>query len=259
MDLNLDNYNLKQLLELFDIKGELTSDKMKVARKKVLALHPDKTLNPLSNPYYEFFTNAYNKLAEIYSYTRSMTNEKNQHQENIEISNTFSTYVAKNNIKDKTFMNEFNKMFENVHIKENDGYDEWLKSNEGIYGTDNINKARENAIVLHKPNVIQSYNETEKYSDLKHTYTNTVISIDEEKEFNNKKQYNSVNDYMIERDTSMVNHKKYTEEEQLQILRENELREQNKALQMAFEMKQKEKQANERLNQYYTKYLTISK
>jgi hypothetical protein len=259
MDLNVDNYNLKQLLELFDINGELTHEKIKICRKKVLALHPDKTLNPLSNPYYEFFTNAYNKLVDVYSYTKSTTNEKNQHQENIEINNTFSNYVQKKNIKDKLFTEEFNKMFENVHIRENDGYEEWLKSDNGIYGTENIKKARETAITLHKKNTIESYNETDKYSDLKDTYMNTVISIDEENEFNNKKKYSSVNEFMIDRDNSINNQNKYTEEEQMEILRENELREQNKALQMAFEMKNKEKQITNRLNTYYTKYLTINK
>jgi hypothetical protein len=257
MEFNLDNYNLIQLLELFDIKGELTENKIKLARKKVLALHPDKTLNHNSNPYYDFFTKAFNKLVDIYSYTKSITNERNQGSDDIDIRDSFSKYVEKNNIKGDKFSNEFNKMFEKVNIRENDGYEEWLKSNEGIYGTENIKKARENAIILHKKKEISSFNEIDQYSDLKDIYTNTVISIDEETEYNNKKQYKSVNDYMIERDLTMRNKHNYTEEEQLQMLKEKEVKEQHTALQMAFEMKKKQEQSNNRLNDYYSKYLTL--
>ncbi len=257
MDLNLDNYNLNQLLELFDIKGELTEEKIKVARKKVLALHPDKSRNPLSNPYYEFFTKAYNKLADVYLYTKSNTTSRNQHQENIEIKDTFHNYVKTNNIKDGRFMNEFNKMFEKVNIKENDGYDEWLKSNDGVYGNHDIKTARQQAIVLHKPNTIESYNSVEQYSDLKATYSNTVISIDEEKEYNSRRKYSSVDDYVKERDFSMMNRTTYTEEQQRQILKENEIREQNAALQMAFQMKKKQEESSRRLDNYYSNYLTI--
>jgi hypothetical protein len=257
MDFNLDNYNLKQLLELFDIKGELTQEKIKIARKKVLALHPDKTLNSSYNPYYDFFTEAYEKLLEVYSYTRSMTTEKNQHQENVDIDNTFNNYIKKRNITGNNFSDEFNKMFENVNIKENDGYEEWLKSNEGVYGKDDIKKARENAIILHNKKEIISYNDSDKYADLKETYMNTVISIDEEKEFNNKKKYNSINELMMDRDNIMANRRNYTEEEQLRILKEKEIIEQKTAMQMAYEMNKKEKTVNEKLNEYYKKYLTI--
>lgn len=258
MDFNLDNYNLKQLLELFDIHGNLTEEKIKIARKKVLALHPDKTLNPLSNTYYEFFTKAYNKLVDVYSYTRSMTTEKNQHQENIEINNTFSKYVENKKLKGNHFLNQFNEMFDKVNIKENDGYEEWLKSDEGIYGNDNIDKARNQAIILHKSNVLQSYNEGDKYSDLKDTYSNTVISIDEEKEYKNKKKYNSVNEFMMDRDHTMNTREIYTEEEQLRMLKEQEYIQHNNALEMAFEMKKKEQELNNRLNKYYKNYLRLN-
>ncbi len=258
MDFNLNNYNLKQLLDLFDIQGELTENKIKIARKKVLALHPDKTLDKNLIHYYEFFTSAFNKLVDIYSYTKSMTTEKNQRHENVDIQDSFSRYVEKNNIKGDKFSNEFNKMFEKVNIREDDGYEKWLKSNDGIYGNEDIKKARENAIILHKKNEITSFNSIDKYSDLKDTYTNTVISIDEELEFNKKKQYGSVNDYMVERDLTMRNRINYTEEQQLQMLKEQELKEQYTALQMAFEMKKKQEQSNNRLKEYYSKYLTIN-
>ncbi len=127
MDFNLENYDLKQLLELFDIKGNLTEEKIKITRKKVLALHPDKTLDPSTREYYDFFLSAYNRLLDIYSYTKSMTNERNQHQENVSISDTFSNYVDKKQIKGRDFSKEFNQMFDKVHLRENDGYEEWLK------------------------------------------------------------------------------------------------------------------------------------
>ncbi len=257
MDLNLDNYNLNQLLELFNIEGELTEIKIKTARKKVLALHPDKTRNCDTYVYYEFFTKAYNKLVDVYSYTKSLTTTKNHRQENIEINDTFSKYAETKQLKDDKLQKEFNKMFDQVYIKDNDGYEEWLKSNEGIYGNSDIKKARESAIVLHKKKEIESYNSGDKFSDLKEIYTNTVISIDEESEFNNRKQYSSVDSYVRDRDHSLAHKKNYTEEESMEILRNQELKQHHTAMQMAFDMKKKDETQNQRLNQYYSKYLTI--
>jgi hypothetical protein len=257
MDLNLENYNLNKLLELFNIEGELTEIKIKVARKKVLALHPDKTRDRDTYIYYEFFTKAYNKLVDVYSYTKSLTTSQNQRQEPIEISNIFSKYAEKKQLKDDKLQKEFNKMFDEVYIKDNDGYEEWLKSNDDIHGNSDIKKARQSAIVLHKTNEIETYNSGDKFSDLKAIYTNTVISIDEEREFNNKKQYSSVDSYIRDREYSLAKQKNYTEDESIEILRNQELKQQHTAMQMAFDMKNKTEIVNNRLNQYYSKYLTI--
>ena len=39
-------------------------------------------------------------------------------------------------------MNNFNEMFNNIHIKDDEGYEEWLKSEEDIYDKDDIEKSR---------------------------------------------------------------------------------------------------------------------
>jgi hypothetical protein len=55
---------LDELLELFEIK-ELNMMSLRIAKKKVLLLHPDKNKVD-TKEYYLFFKNAYEKLEQIY-------------------------------------------------------------------------------------------------------------------------------------------------------------------------------------------------
>ena len=57
LDLNIDNYNLKDILKLFSISEEFTEKDMKEAKKIVLQIHPDKS--KLDAKYFYFFSKAY--------------------------------------------------------------------------------------------------------------------------------------------------------------------------------------------------------
>ena len=52
LDLNIDNYNLDDLLSLFNISNQFTETDMKEA-KKVLKMHPDKS--HLDKKFFFFF------------------------------------------------------------------------------------------------------------------------------------------------------------------------------------------------------------
>ena len=134
-DFNIDNYELSDLLNLFKITHNLTKDELKKAKQMVLSSHPDKSR--LSSDYFIFFKRAYERVLQIYIFKNK--SEKTSY-------NTNTTYSADEDedekkerkilldkIKGKDFNKWFNKMFEkNKADTEEQGYGEWLKSDEDV-------------------------------------------------------------------------------------------------------------------------------
>ena len=67
-DLNLDNYNLKDLLNLFKIKINFDEDDLKRAKIVALKTHPDKS--GLDNEIFDFFFKAYKMIEKIYYFKK---------------------------------------------------------------------------------------------------------------------------------------------------------------------------------------------
>ena len=65
MDLNIDNYDLNDILKLFHIPIAFNADHLKSAKKVVLKMHPDKS--KLDKEYFLFFTKAYRIIYQIYT------------------------------------------------------------------------------------------------------------------------------------------------------------------------------------------------
>ena len=65
MDLNIDNYDLTDILKLFHIPIAFNADHLKSAKKVVLKMHPDKS--NLDKEYFLFFTKAYRIIYQIYA------------------------------------------------------------------------------------------------------------------------------------------------------------------------------------------------
>lgn len=65
MDLNIDNYDLNDILKLFHIPIAFNAEHLKSAKKVVLKMHPDKSR--LDKEYFLFFTKAYRIIYQIYT------------------------------------------------------------------------------------------------------------------------------------------------------------------------------------------------
>lgn len=65
LDLNIDNYNLNDLLNLFNLPMIFNADDLKRAKQMVLKTHPDKC--NLSKEYFLFFSKAYRMIHQIYT------------------------------------------------------------------------------------------------------------------------------------------------------------------------------------------------
>jgi hypothetical protein len=240
LDLNIENYSLKDLYKLFHIKNNtLTEDVMKDAKKIVLKMHPDKS--NLEPKYFLFFSTAYKKLFAIYEFQNKSSNKKldvknYKKDEKITILNNLFE-KNKDLEKPENFNKWFNEQFDKHKIKsENEeGYGEWLKSNEGIYNTGPVSQVNMNTEFEKQKKQIQSISVYKgisdpfasalggtilgknadyssglfesvgglQYQDLKQAHLETIIPITEE-DYSNIPKFSSLQEYNLHRNKQDV-------------------------------------------------------
>ena len=135
LDLDINNYSLVELFDLFKINNELNDENMKKAKNIVYKMHPDKSR--LDSKYFLFFSKAYKKLYQLYEFQNKSSNKKGEEEYSIKQSDKdelLNQFLKKNNLEDKTnFQKWFNNEFEKQNGKALDyGYEDWFKSNDGI-------------------------------------------------------------------------------------------------------------------------------
>lgn len=145
MDLDIENYDLDDILKLFKISKNFTEEDLKTAKKIVLKTHPDKS--GLPPEYFRFYSQAYKKVYFIWKFKSSTkdnnlktyeeiaSDEKVGHFSEIK-KDKLSDFLSSNHLKEgKNFNKWFNEQFEKNKIQseeETNGYGEWLKSNEDV-------------------------------------------------------------------------------------------------------------------------------
>ena len=152
LDLNLDHYSLIDIYNLFNINNNLSEESLKNAKRIVLKMHPDKS--NLDSKYFIFFSKAYKKLYHIYEFQNKSTLRKKDSEYRTEDKDKeiiLNNFIKKNHLEDKgNFNSWFNKEFEKNYKNDlNDGYSEWLKSDEDVFNEEklegnNVNEKIEN-------------------------------------------------------------------------------------------------------------------
>jgi hypothetical protein len=154
LDLNIENYTLQDLYNLFNISHNAILDEtiMKNSKQIVLKMHPDKS--HLDSKYFLFFSKAYKRLHSVYEFQNKSTNknERNLKNDYFEDSNKTvldTMFETKKELKDpKNFNSWFNEKFEKHKLEDDDtnkGYGDWLKSDEGLYSIqDNVTQSNMN-------------------------------------------------------------------------------------------------------------------
>tara|TARA_B100000674_G_scaffold486337_1_gene494706 strand:+ start:185 stop:1057 length:873 start_codon:yes stop_codon:yes gene_type:complete len=233
LDLNIDNYNLQDILNLFGLNVNYDIEDLKRAKKMALKTHPDKS--GLDNKVFIFFSKAYNVLSRIYK----LKNKTEKKVENID----YDGNDMEKNIGDKELLNmklknldksNFNSWFNNLFEKSNGkmdtkGYGDWLKSSEGVSNIKVSNKnefdevfkkkkreSRElvlkqdiqnmvynNGTMLDNSETVYSSDIFSKlrYEDVKRAHMETVVPVTE-KDFQNKKRFDNVEQYIRYRKSS---------------------------------------------------------
>ena len=174
LDLNIDNYSLDDILQLFRLSSDFDETDMKEAKKMVLKMHPDKSR--LDTKYFLFFSKAYKVLYSIYEFKQKSQTQKieDASYENVEFNDSkkkgLQTFFEKNKkLKSPQQFNKwFNKQFENNKLlSESDanGYGDWLKSEEGLEDID--------------PNQQLSLSEMTRHIEKKKSEMRSLINYDE--------------------------------------------------------------------------------
>ncbi len=131
IDLELDNYDLPDLLELFKLDYDFNQEDLKKAKRMVLQTHPDKSKLP--KEYFLFFSSAFKVIYSIYEFRNRgdkerstiYTIEKDEEKEALlkEIANK------------PNFNKIFNELFDKHRVRDEasqSGYGNWLKSDDDI-------------------------------------------------------------------------------------------------------------------------------
>ena len=234
LDLNIDNYNLEDMLNLFGLNINYTIGDLKNAKKMALKTHPDKS--GLKKEVFIFFSKAYNMLSKIYK----LKNKTEKKVENIDYDENDMEYDIGNKelldmklktLKKKNFNKWFNDLFEKSNGKSNiDGYGDWLKSEEGVSNIKISNKTEFDALFKKKKRegrelIVKAdiqdmiYNSggtmldtTEtvyssdifsklRYDDVRKAHMETVVPVTEQ-DFKEKKRFDNVEQYIRLRKSS---------------------------------------------------------
>lgn len=141
-DLDLSNYDLQDILGLFQISENFNEADLKKAKRKVLSLHPDKS--KLDSKYFLFYSRAYKMLYSVFEFNNKTEKSEGNVDEYIplEVSEddkkeALSFFFDKNKSlkKAQNFNSWFNKEFEKQKLNENPeetGYGSWLTSDSDI-------------------------------------------------------------------------------------------------------------------------------
>jgi len=265
LDLNIDNYSLKDIFQLFQMDPILDEDALKIAKKIVLKTHPDKS--GLDSKYFIFFSKAYKKLFGLYQFQnksekKSVYEGKDFHKNEKEKRTTLNKFFKTNNLEDKA---AFNKWFNSEFEKNNantlgDGYDDWLKSDEDIMNDDNIagSNVNDKMINLKKQAVIkydgivsgleanvgggvilgeihnyssQLFGSGLAYNDLKDAHQNSIIGISEDIERQKFKNLHEYEQFRNKQDLKPLN-----ESQAQQYFKNQEYNQNEESIQIAYKL-----------------------
>jgi hypothetical protein len=131
IDLNIENYELADLLALFKLDFEFNADDLKRVKKMVMQTHPDKSA--LDKTYFLFFSAAYKIIFSVYEFRHKSS--KQQSTEYTVEKDEAKELLLKGLQKKPNFNKIFNELFEKHRIKDDEnetGYGEWIKSEENM-------------------------------------------------------------------------------------------------------------------------------
>jgi hypothetical protein len=131
IDLNIENYELADLLALFKLDFEFDAEDLKRVKKMVMQTHPDKSA--LDKSYFLFFSAAYKIIFSIHEFRHKSA--KQQSTEYTVEKDEEKELLLKGLQKKPNFNKIFNELFEKHRIKDDEnetGYGSWIKSEENM-------------------------------------------------------------------------------------------------------------------------------
>lgn len=232
LDLNIDNYEYKDILKLFELNVNFRENDLKNAKKKVLMMHPDKS--GLDKKFFLFFSSAFKILHSVFNFREKASKDLNEEVEYLaekDDENQLIVDKLREKYNNKEFNNWFNKEFEKLKLEndyEKNGYGDWLKDVEDVKECKNrnemnemIDKKKRDLRSITRYNDISEFNnggyndlannKPEEYSsgmfsklqfeDLKKAHEESVVPVTDE---DYKMKYSSMEDIRIKRQEQVL-------------------------------------------------------
>jgi len=235
LDLDINNYDLDDLLRLFNISKNVNAEDLKKAKNKMLKTHPDKS--GLDPKFFHFYSQAYKILYGIWEFKQKGNTNTTDY---VPFEYTNKGEILDNWFKENKTLKEnknsfnewFNEQFNNAKIYseiEQKGYEDWLRSRENDenieikdlktmnqYIDEKKKHLRELSLInkqeieeLWSTNTISASDlstnapdnydsnmfSTLCYQDLQKAHTETIIPITHE-DYEIKQKFNNVNEYI---------------------------------------------------------------
>ena len=234
VDLDIENYELEDILNLFRLQYNFVEADLKRAYRMALKLHPDKS--GLDGEYFRFYMKAYKIVENIFNFRnrkKKCAYDVVYNAKETDISEDKAVLLHSLNGKSiKEFNKWFNEQFEKTKVNddENDsGYGKWIKENEVSENNEKVSlsefgrvfeKKKTECKALVKYNGVEDteidggYNlvrdKVENYSsglfsklsyeDFKKAHTETVIPVTRE-DYEKKEKFSSLEMYKRHRDS----------------------------------------------------------
>jgi hypothetical protein len=291
VDLDINNYNLQDILSLFKIPVNFDEDDLKMAKQMVLKTHPDKSKLP--SEYFMFYSKAYKMLYSVWDFRKRGDVDK-KNPKNTEYST--NTNEDKNILLDKFFesnekfknSSNFNKWFNEQFEKnkmynesEDNGYGDWLKTDDGIDNIKNVSMATMKQEFDKKKEIARSLiiredvqetwsnnsiSASELSNDIPGTYdsglfsglgfqdlykahTETVIPVTDE-DYDKQQKFGSVNEYVSYRNKQDT--KPLSEKHAQQYLNQKNAKEEEKAVRRAYELAKQTELAKQKNQEFWS-------
>lgn len=286
-DLNIDNYDLEDLLNLFHLNYEFDENDLKRAKTLALKTHPDKS--GLNKEVFLFFMKAYKMIESIYEFKLKRAKcARNTSYENEKMESDKKTLLLRklDGMKAKDFNKWFNKMFEKVKVNDDDvdsGYGKWFKSDEDVNeetvtnkrdmeAAFNKKKAASRELVLHKgvnemvhgggydltrskPDEYSSDIFSKlQYDDLRKAHTETVVPVTHE-DYLRRKKYNNVES--LKKDRAENNPAMLSLSQSKELLRGRKSKEQMGNTQRAFKILKREEEITRANKEWWKELRTL--
>jgi len=151
--------------------------------------------------------------------------------------------------------------FSELYLKDDndEGHADWLKSSD-LYDKDDLEGSRKKLIEKNALMKIEiegtSFSEMNKYSDVKEAHTNSIIGLDQEKLYNERPKFKTVDEYQRHRQATKGDI--LGEKESLKKLEQEEIKQNMKAIDLSYKYMKQEEKMNTKRNDYVSKYLLLS-
>lgn len=224
-DLEIENYDLREILNLFKLDYNFDNVDLKRAQKIALKTHPDKSNLP--KEYFLFFMKAFQVVQQIYYYRYKKFQDSKKKDYKVDVNKANRQLLKSLDGKSvKEFNNWFNQAFEKVKVQDKNqdsGYGDWLKSEEDIHDfkdakmndferlfekrkteckslivRKDINELEQQSGYMLERNKPENYESNMfsklQFDDLKKAHTQTVVPVTRS-DFLNKPQFDSLDSY----------------------------------------------------------------